>query len=184
MSEYSNILSLSDNHNILGNNNETLQFLLRTEDSIITKKQYIAYCSKNLDEYNYDLINKNNILKQNELKDKGKLIMDDNLIYIKNKQMNFEYIGLFNIGKLIKIIPSLYKDLIINYEKCITFTKNIDLLEKDEITKKIKPYLNQKFFKAKNRFCYVYSMDLAIDKILASDILNKRDFLFLSTSSN
>ena len=188
MSEFSKILSYSENYNIIGDKEQVLQILLKSDESIITKKQYIAYSSKNLDEYNLDLINKNNILKQNELKDKGNLISDSNLTFIKNKQMGFEYIGLFNIGKIVKIIPNLYKDVVINYEKCVAFSKNIDLLEKNEISKKIKPFLVNinralPYYINQNRYCYVSFNNDPIEKLLTNDMLNKREYIFLSSPS-
>ena len=188
MSEYSNILLYSDNYNIIGEKDQVLQFLLKNDESLICKKQNISYSSKNLSEYDYNLINENNIVKHDQIKEKGNIIFDHNLVYIKNKQNNFEYIGLYNTGKIINIIPELYRDLIIKYHNCLAFSKNIDLLEKIEITNKIKPFnkneiRNTFYNKHQNLYCLVYANHDLFEKILTEDLLKKKDFLFLSSQS-
>lgn len=189
MSELSNILALSSNYTIIGEKDQILQFLLKNDEGIITRQQNIAYSSKNLEEYLYYKIHQNNILKQNELKTKGKLIYDPNLILIKNKQMNFEYIGIYNHGKIIKITPFLYKELVVNYERVLAFSKNIDLIENNDITKRIKPFMSTnplrpfKYYVNPNRYCLVNSNKDPFEKLIFNDVLNKRDYLFFSCQS-
>jgi len=189
MSDISHIISISENYSVIGDKDQILQIMLKNDEGIITKKQNIAYSSKNLEEYLYYKIHENNILKQNELKDKGNIFNDSNLILIKNKQMNFEYIGLFNHGKLLKILPSLYKDLVVNYERVLAFSKNIDLIENKELTNKMKNYGPNnfmrpiKYYMKPNRYCLVNSNNDIFDKLVYNDILNKRDYLFLSSQS-
>ncbi len=190
MSELSNLLALSENYTIIGEKDQILQLLLKNDEGIITRQQNIAYSSKNLDEYLYYKINENNVLKQNELKNKGKLIHDPNLVYIKNKQMNFEYIGIYNHGRIIKILPFLYKELVVNYERVLAFSKNVDLVENNEITKRIKPFMSYnplrpfKYYVNPNRYCLIISNNDPFEKLYFNDVLNKRDYVFLSTQSN
>lgn len=191
MSEISNILSLTDNYSIIGDKDQVLQILLKNDEGIITKQQYVAYSSKNLDEYLCYKMNENNILKQKEINDKGKLIYDDNLILLKNKQMNYEYVGLYNHGKIIKILPFLYKDLIINYERILGYSKNIDLIENKNISNRINPFLINPnrhlpkvgYFIIQNKYCLVISNNDALEKVYTNDVLNKRDYLFISAQS-
>lgn len=78
-----------------------------------------------------------------------------------------------------------YKDLIINYEKCLAFSNNIDLIETNEITKKIKPFLKSNRsltnYMNQNRYCSIVSRTHVIEKLLSNDMLNKRDYIFLSS---
>ena len=185
MSELTNILSFTENYSILGDKDQVLQILLKNDEGIITKKQNIAYSSKNLEEYLYDKINENNILKENEIKDKGKLIKDPNLVYLKNKQMNFEFVALYNQGKLLKISPFLYKDLAVRFDRVLGFSKNIDLLENKDISNRINQFnKKQLYFENKNIYCLVNSNNDQFEKLCFNDILNKRDYLFITSQSN
>src|SRR5690606_16383290 len=98
----------------------------------------IYYLSPNLEQTEYNkIIN----IKEKENSDKkdlpGTLIKNSNLVKLKNTKSNFEYIGLYNGGKIMQINPFLYKDLFIRYDSLVAFTDNIELYENRSISRSI-----------------------------------------------
>ena len=92
----------NENCSIIGEKDQVLQILLKKLDSIVIKKQCLYYMSSTKLEEIY-FYNRNNALpvdNQQDLKNIGNILRDNNLIRLKNKNSNFEYVGISNGGNI------------------------------------------------------------------------------------
>ena len=142
-------LNLNNNINISTIDNKILQILLKTNDKIIVNSKYITYASSsNLTENIYN--DENNFINKLQKKIKKskseKLEKITNCLFLelKNKNDNFEYLGLSKGGKIIKILPILYNNLFINIENILAFNNNIDLLKDEKLNEKISKFFEKK----------------------------------------
>lgn len=148
---YRNI-EINDNSSIIGEKDQVLQVIMKRNDSFVFKKSNLYYISSSRMEET--LYHKKRISNDDELKKIGSVVRDDNLVKIKNVDNNFEYIGLYNGGKIMKICPLLYNDLFIRYDCLLGFSSNLDLLDVKEVRSKVEKfhridnllYRNYKFF--------------------------------------
>ena len=123
--------------NVIGDGIQSLQVVLKKNESLIINSQYLSYVySMNLQETQYNKIN-NLIPNSNDNK-----ANNTNYIRLKNINNTIEYIGLSHLGKIIKINPLLYKDLIIREDCILCFSESLNLINDNEINKKIKENIN------------------------------------------
>ena len=141
-------LNLNNNINISIIDNKILQILLKTNDKIIVNSKYITYASSsNLTENIYN--DENNFLnkfqkKNQKTKEKLEKITNSSFLELKNKNDNFEYLGISKGGKIIKILPILYNNLFINIENILAFNNNIDLFNDENLNEKISKFFGKK----------------------------------------
>lgn len=183
MENISNNLEINENFHIIGEKDQVLQLILKRNDSVICKKPNIYYLSSHdLEEISYSK------LQANADTNIGTRIKDSRLVKIKNKANTFEYIGIYNGGRIMKIIPFIYKDLFIRFDCLIAHSENIELLEVKEIRTALQKFhKNDGFIFKDHRFYMVHSMKLKhvdIDNFGVSDYHYIRDYLFLSNESN
>lgn len=142
-------LNLNNNINISTIDNKILQILLKTNDKIIVNSKYITYASSsNLTENIYNDENNfiNKLLKKTKKSKSEKLEKITNSLFLelKNKNDNFEYLGLSKGGKIIKILPILYNNLFINIDNILAFNFNIDLFNDEKLNEKISKFFGKK----------------------------------------
>ena len=193
-----NALDISNNINIIGNNNDVqvLQKVLKKYDSITVNSNYISYTSSsNLEEIPYN-DNKNN----NNTTTTSSLLKNSNFLRLKNNSDNFEYIGLSNNqGRILKILPLLYNDLCIRVDSVLAFAETVDLIEDKALQNVINTHFNNTqqhvnlHFKMKttmnNTFCVVKGKNdkplnnMQCDNnndIKEGTIALKRDYMYLT----
>ena len=167
---------------VVGNNIQSLQIVLKYYEGLIINSQYLTYVSSNLlEETQYSKIN--NLI--NSYNQKANC---NNYIRLKNKNNSIEYIGLTHLGKIIKINPLLYNDLIIREDSILCFNETLNLIEDDEIKKRINDSVNnQSFFNLmfqKKNF-YLLKKSQSEKENLLSDIKSLlKDFIYISSNKN
>ena len=180
-----NNLEITDSFNIIGDQDQVLQYILKKNDSIIIRRRNLYYLSNY--EMEQTIYHKNFALNEVEYKEGEKKVKDDNLIRLKNLKTNFEYVGVFNGGKIMKIIPILYSQLFIRYDCVLAFTSNIDLVEIDNMDSRIKRFHNNDNFLLKDHKFYKVNCkklkNVDLENFTISDYSYIKDILFLSNSS-
>ena len=167
---------------VVGNNIHSLQIVLKYYECLIINSQYLTYVSSNLlEETQYSKIN-------NLINSYNKKANCNNYIRLKNKNNSIEYIGLTHLGKIIKINPLLYNDLIIREDSILCFNETLNLIEDDEIKKRINDSVNnQSFFNLmfqKKNF-YLLKKSQSEKENLLSDIKSLlKDFIYISSNKN
>ena len=172
--------------NVIGDGIQSLQVVLKKNESLIINSQYLSYVSSmNLQETQYNKIN-NLIPNSNDNK-----ANNTNYIRLKNINNTIEYIGLSHLGKIIKINPLLYKDLIIREDCILCFNESLNLINDNEINKKIKENINDfSIIDIKNLKRNYYLLNRKIQKKneldnLVLDINSlMKDFLYISSNKN
>ena len=139
----------------------------------------------NLQETQYNKIN-NLIPNSNDNK-----ANNTNYIRLKNINNTIEYIGLSHLGKIIKINPLLYKDLMIREDCILCFNESLNLINDNEINRKIKENINDfSIIDIKNLKRNYYLLNRKIQKKneldnLVLDINSlMKDFLYISSNKN
>ena len=184
-----NLLSSSfefPNISIIGNEVQSLQVVLKNNESLIINSHYLSYVSSmNLQETQYNKIN-NLISHSNDNK-----ANNTNYIRLKNTNNTIEYIGLSHLGKIIKINPLLYKDLIIREDCILCFNESLNLINDNEINKKIKENINGFSIIDLNnikRNYYLLNRKIQkkneVDKLLLDINSLMKDFLYISSNKN
>lgn len=137
-----NSLDLSSNINIIGDNEQILQKVLKKYDSVTVNANYISYVSSsNLEEIPYN--DQNSFYSKNITADDNQCILkNQNFLRLKNNEDNFEYIGLYKQGKIIKISPLLYNDLFVRVDTILAFSDGVDLIEDKSQQKKLNTHFN------------------------------------------
>ena len=172
--------------NVIGDGIQSLQVVLKKNESLIINSQYLSYVSSmNLQETQYNKIN-NLIPNSNDNK-----ANNTNYIRLKNLNNTIEYIGLSHLGKIIKINPLLYKDLMIREDCILCFNESLNLINDNEINKKIKENINDfSIIDIKNLKRNYYLLNRKIQKKneldnLVLDINSlMKDFLYISSNKN
>ena len=172
--------------NVIGDGIQSLQIVLKKNESLIINSQYLSYVSSmNLQETQYNKIN-NLIPNSNDNK-----ANNTNYIRLKNINNTIEYIGLSHLGKIIKINPLLYKDLMIREDCILCFNESLNLINDNEINKKIKENINDfSIIDIKNLKRNYYLLNRKIQKKneldnLVLDINSlMKDFLYISSNKN
>lgn len=172
--------------NVIGDGIQSLQVVLKKNESLIINSQYLSYVSSmNLQETQYNKIN-NLIPNSNDNK-----ANNTNYIRLKNINNTIEYIGLSHLGKIIKINPLLYKDLMIREDCILCFNESLNLINDNEINKKIKENINDfSIIDIKNLKRNYYLLNRKIQKKneldnLVLDINSlMKDFLYISSNKN
>jgi hypothetical protein len=181
---------LNENFTIQGDNDQSIQFLLKKNESIVCKKSVFHYSSsQNLEETQYYKILE---VKESQ-KDKttnnnnnlGILLKNPNLIRLKNSNNFFEYVGLYNSGKIVTINPFLYNELFIRYDTLIGFTDSIELYENKQITRMLYKFqYHENLFNTENRFYMIHSgKSKQISEFKLSDYNLLKEYVFLSSES-
>jgi hypothetical protein len=194
-------LELNDNFTITGEKDQVLQLLLKKNESIICKKNDIYYLSSNMiEETQYYKIlsvkekNLNTHSTENQNQDKhahpinlGVQLKNSNLVRLKNVKNNFEYVGLYNAGKILTINPFIYKELFIRYDTLLAFTDSIEFYENKQITKILYKFqYHENLFNPENIFYQVHSTKLkddSIEKFSLSDYHLMKEHVFLCSES-
>jgi hypothetical protein len=185
-------LEINDNYTITGEKDQVVQLLLKKNEGIICKKQNIYYLSSNqMEETQYSKIV--SMKEKNKDKDKhdhpcpGIQLQNSNLVRLKNTKNNFEYIGIYNGGKVMTINPFLYKELFIRYDTLLAFTDTLELYEDRKITRMLYRFqYHDNIFSTDNRFYQVYSTKQkgeSIDKFTLSDYHYLKEHVFLCSES-
>ena len=184
-----NLLSSSfefPNISIIGNEVQSLQVVLKNNESLIINSNYLSYVSSiNLQETQYNKIN-NLISNSNDNK-----ANNINYIRLKNTNNTMEYIGLSHLGKIIKINQLLYKDLMIREDCILCFNESLNLINDNEINKKIKENINGFSIIDLNnikRNYYLLNRKIQkkneVDKLLLDINSLMKDFLYISSNKN
>ena len=105
MENFCTNLEIYEHSSIIGDKDQVLQVMLKKGDSIVCKKQSLYYMSSTqMEEVIY---HKKNLLLGSQQriddimkKEGGTHVKDNNLINLKNNKNSFEYLGLFNGGKI------------------------------------------------------------------------------------
>ncbi len=174
------------NISIIGNEIQVLQIILKYYESLVVNSHYISYASSTqLEGTQYDKIN-NLISNSNESKAKN-----ENYIRLKNKNNNIEYIGLSHLGKIIKINPILYNNLIVREDCILCFNETLNLLEDKEINKRINENINNRTILDITNINYRYYLvnrkitkGTEIDNFLIDINSIIKDFLYISSGNN
>ena len=174
------------NISIIGNGIQVLQIILKYYESLVVNSHYISYASSTqLEGTQYDKIN-NLISNSNESKAKN-----ENYIRLKNKNNNIEYIGLSHLGKIIKINPILYNNLIVREDCILCFNETLNLLEDKEINKRINENINNRTILDITNINYRYYLvnrkitkGTEIDNFLIDINSIIKDFLYISSGNN
>lgn len=177
-----NNLDTTSNYSIIGDKDQTLQILLKKNDSVVCKKQNLYYFSSDkLETIEYHRLNSITPIAEQP----GLLYKDNNLIRLKNTKNNFDYIGLLNSGKLMKIVPMLYKDLFIRYDTVVAFSEGLELYDIKDITSKVKRFqYHDLIYNVENKFLLLHSKkNLEMEKYTLTDYHHMKDYLFLSSES-
>ena len=172
--------------NVIGDGIQSLQVVLKKNESLIINSQYLSYVSSmNLQETQYNKIN-NLIPNSNDNK-----ANNTNYIRLKNINNTIEYIGLSHLGKIIKINPLLYKDLMIREDCILCFNESLNLINDNEINKKIKENINDfSIIDIKNlkRNYYLHNRKIQKKNELDNLVLDinslMKDFLYISSNKN
>ena len=115
-----------NNIHLIGNSN--LQIVLTKNDNIIVNKKFIVNSSSNhLDEVIYKNVN-SLLYYDNEKNEMEKKVYDLNLVKLKNKNDNYEYIGLKKGNQIMKIITFLHSNFLIRNDCILAFHENILLI--------------------------------------------------------
>ena len=170
--------------NVIGNEVQSLQIVLKNNESLIINSHYLSYVSSmNLQETQYNKIN-NLISNSNNYK-----ANNTNYIRLKNINNTIEYIGLSHLGKIIKINPLLYKDLIIREDCILCFNESLNLINDNEINKKIKENITGFSLIDLNnikRNYYLLNRKIQkkneVDKLLLDINSLMKDFLYISSN--
>ena len=174
------------NISIIGNEIQVLQIILKYYESLVVNSHYISYASSTqLEGTQYDKIN-NLISNSNESKAKN-----ENYIRLKNKNNNIEYIGLSHLGKIIKINPILYNNLIVREDCILCFNETLNLLEDKEVNKRINENINNRTILDITNINYRYYLvnrkitkGTEIDNFLIDINSIIKDFLYISSGNN
>ena len=174
------------NISVIGSEIQVLQIVLKYCESLVINSHYISYASSTqLEETQYNKIN-NLISNSNESKAKN-----ENYIRLKNKNNNIEYIGLSHLGKIIKINPILYNNLIVREDCVLCFNETLNLLEDNEVNKKINTYINNRTILDITNINYRYYLvnrkitkESEIDNFLLDINSIIKDFLYISSGKN
>ena len=172
--------------NVIGNEVQSLQIVLKNNESLIINSHYLSYVSSmNLQETQYNKIN-NLISNSNNYK-----ANNTNYIRLKNINNTIEYIGLSHLGKIIKINPLLYKDLIIREDCILCFNESLNLINDNEINKKIKENINGFSIIDLNNIkknYYLLNRKIVkkneIDNLILDINSLMKDFLYISSNKN
>ena len=172
--------------NVIGNEVQSLQIVLKNNESLIINSNYLSYVSSiNLQETQYNKIN-NLISNSNDNK-----ANNTNYIRLKNTNNTIEYIGLSHLGKIIKINPLLYKDLIIREDCILCFSESLNLINDNEINKKIKENINGFSIIDLNNIkknYYLLNRKIVkkneIDNLILDINSLMKDFLYISSNKN
>ena len=169
---------------VIGNEVQSLQVVLKNNESLIINSNYLSYVSSiNLQETQYNKIN-NLISHSNDNK-----ANNTNYVRLKNTNNSIEYIGLSHLGKIIKINPLLYKDLIIREDCILCFNESLNLINDNEINKKIKENITGFSLIDLNnikRNYYLLNRKIQkkneVDKLLLDINSLMKDFLYISSN--
>ena len=172
--------------NVIGDGIQSLQVVLKKNESLIINSQYLSYVSSmNLQETQYNKIN-NLIPNSNDNK-----ANNTNYIRLKNINNTIEYIGLSHLGKIIKINPLLYKDLMIREDCILCFNESLNLINDNEINKKIKENINGFSIIDLNNIkknYYLLNRKIVkkneIDNLILDINSLMKDFLYISSNKN
>jgi hypothetical protein len=176
-------LDINSNYSIIGEKDQALQIVLKKNDSIVCKKQNLYYFSSDsIESIEYHRLNSITPITERP----GVLLKDNSLIRLKNTKNNFDYVGLLNNGKLMKVIPMLYKDLFIRYDSLVAFSDGVELYNVKEVTSKVKRFqFFDYIYNADNKFVLVHTKkNSEIDKFTFTDYQILKDYLFVSSESN
>ncbi len=150
-SEYFNLV------NIIGEESQTMNIILKKNEKIFINKQYIIYASsEDLDEIIYknvdSLIKPNTVVQNSVSNDSVVLKKVDNpmIIRLKNKNDNIEYIGLSRGNRIMKIYPILYQNLYVRLDSILAFSNDIELLQDNEKIQQIKILFQGRLFQMNN----------------------------------
>ena len=188
-----------NNIHLIGNSN--LQIVLTKNDNIIVNKKFIVNSSSNhLDEVIYKNVN-SLLYYDNEKNEMEKKVYDLNLVKLKNKNDNYEYIGLKKGNQIMKIIPFLHSNFLIRNDCILAFHENILLITPPKeillnlsyekllfMLKKIQfiSYQNGNLFSEQKDFYYLKKKEnkKLNENNLKNDLSLMKEFIYLSSSSN
>lgn len=175
-------LDINNNYSIIGEKDQALQIVLKKNDSIVCKKQNLYYFSSdNIESIEHHRLNSITPITERP----GNLHKDNSLVRLKNTKNNFDYVGLLNSGKLMKIIPMLYKDLFIRYDTLVAFSEGVELYDIKDVSSKVKRYqFFDYIYNTDNKFLLVHTKkNTDLDKFTITDYQILKDYIFVSSES-
>jgi hypothetical protein len=184
-------LEISDNFTITGDKDQVLQILLKKNESIICKKANFYYSATNsIEETQYYKIlevKEKNSKEVGESKSLGVRLGNPALVRLKNVNNFFEYVGIYNGGKIVTINPFLYKELFIRYDSLLAFTDSIEFYENKQVTRMLYKFqYHETFFNTENRFYQIHSSKLkhdGVERFTLADYQYLKEFVFLTSES-
>ena len=130
---------LPDTIKLIGTESQTIHLILKKNEKININKNYVLYVSsENLDEIIYK--NVDSLLMSSSKTNKAQLkkVENENIVRLKNKENNIEYVGLSRGGKILKITPILHSNLFVKIESILAFNDGIELLKDKDIDSKMR----------------------------------------------
>lgn len=120
---------LLDSYSIIGEESQTIHITLNKNEIInINKKYLISASSDELNENLYKNVDFVIIPGTEKAKNKDLNKVDNpEIVNLKNKNANIEYISLSRGGKIMKIMPCFYNDLYIRLDSLLAFNNGIEL---------------------------------------------------------
>ena len=156
---------------IIGSESQTIHIILKKNEKININKNYILYASsEDLEELTYK--NVSSLIRTSESSNKEQLkkVENENIVRLKNKESNIEYIGLSRGGKILKITPFLYSNLFIKIGSILAFNEGVEILKDKDIDNKMNKIIPRN-----------YNMQFGFKDFVEMFMINKCEFCLVRT---
>ena len=167
-----------DSYSIIGEESQTIQIILNKNEKInINKKYLISASSEDITENLYKNVDFITLPGAERVNKDLQKVDNPQIVNLKNKNANIEYVSLSRGGKIMKIMPSFYNDLYIRLDSLLAFNNGIEL------------YTDRKIDEDTKFFRYKYLIPNYIHKLSRTNLLlnnydNQRQFCLIKTKLN
>jgi hypothetical protein len=167
-----------DSYSIIGEESQTIQIILNKNEKInINKKYLISASSEDITENLYKNVDFITLPGSERVNKDLQKVDNPQIVNLKNKNANIEYVSLSRGGKIMKIMPSFYNDLYIRLDSLLAFNNGIEL------------YTDRKIDEDTKFFRYKYLIPNYIHKLSRTNLLlnnydNQRQFCLIKTKLN
>ena len=167
-----------DSYSIIGEESQTIQIILNKNEKInINKKYLISASSEDITENLYKNVDFITLPGSERVNKDLQKVDNPQIVNLKNKNANIEYVSLSRGGKIMKIMPSFYNDLYIRLDSLLAFNNGIELYTDRKIDE------DTKFFRYKY-FIPNYIHKLSRTNLLLNNYDNQRQFCLIKTKLN
>ena len=141
-----------DSYSIIGEESQTIHITLNKNEIInINKKYLISASSEELNENIYKNVDFIIIPGSEKSKNKDLTKVDNpEIVNLKNKNANIEYISLSRGGKIMKIMPCFYNDLYIRLDSLLAFNNGIELYMDKKVDEETNKFIRNNLLNADN----------------------------------